>query len=94
MLHDSICRQIAHDPKYYHDPMSFKPERFLHAPEMDPRNFAFGWGRRKCPGIELADSSLFITMAMTLATFKLEPPRDDTGIEILPRDAFISGTVW
>ena len=34
--------------------MTFKPERFLgadgRAPEMDPHNLAFGFGRRVCPG--------------------------------------------
>lgn len=97
-IHRSTRRQIAHDPKYYHNPMSFEPERFLasdtHTPEMDPCRFAFGWGRRKCPGVELADSSLFVTIAMTLAVFKLGPPNDDTGKEMHPRDEFISGTVW
>lgn len=78
--------------------MSFKPERFLtgdeHTPEMDPRTFAFGFGRRKCPGIELAESSLYVTVAMTLAAFKLSPPEDDAGKLMPPRDEYISGTVW
>lgn len=43
-------RQIAHDPENYHDPMAFKPERFLEVdgrmPELDSRNYAFGFGRR------------------------------------------------
>lgn len=41
---------MLHDPNNYHEPMVFRPERFIptedHAPELDPRNIAFGFGRR------------------------------------------------
>lgn len=37
---------MAHDPENYHDPFTFKPERFLGEPELDPRLFVFGFGRR------------------------------------------------
>lgn len=41
---------MAHDPENYHDPFTFKPERFLgedgREPELDPRLFVFGFGRR------------------------------------------------
>lgn len=44
------ARKMLHDPQVYHDPMSFKPERFLstsgHVPEQDPRVACFGFGRR------------------------------------------------
>ncbi|KAJ3978425.1 cytochrome P450, partial [Lentinula detonsa] len=43
--------QMNHDPEVYHDPMSFKPERFLGPkPELDPREACFGFARRICPG--------------------------------------------
>ncbi|KAJ3751482.1 cytochrome P450 [Lentinula detonsa] len=39
--------QMNHDPEVYHDPMSFKPERFLGPkPELDPREACFGFARR------------------------------------------------
>jgi len=38
---------MAHDPKVYSDPFTFKPERFLGpTPEQDPREYVFGFGRR------------------------------------------------
>ncbi|SJL17042.1 uncharacterized protein ARMOST_20583 [Armillaria ostoyae] len=41
---------MTHDPKTYQDPMVFDPTRFLarpkHVPERDPREIAFGFGRR------------------------------------------------
>ena len=43
-------RRILHDPERYHEPMTFKPERFLaidgKEPEDNPSKFAFGYGRR------------------------------------------------
>ncbi|OKP05847.1 O-methylsterigmatocystin oxidoreductase [Penicillium subrubescens] len=44
---------LTHDSEVYHDPMVFKPERFLgidgREPEMDPHAVVFGFGRRVCP---------------------------------------------
>ena len=41
---------LLHDPKTYADPMTFNPDRFIATPgrevERDPRDFAFGFGRR------------------------------------------------
>ena len=43
-------RKILHDPALYVDPMAFNLERFIASPgkavERDPRDFAFGFGRR------------------------------------------------
>lgn len=48
--HLIVGRQMSHDPENYHDPFTFKPERFLEEngrkPELDPRTIAFGFGRR------------------------------------------------
>jgi hypothetical protein len=55
--------------------MAFKPERFLgidgHAPEPDTHNIAFGFGRRVCPGRVLADNSVFLSIAQSLAVFNI-----------------------
>lgn len=49
-----------HDPELYPDPFTFSPDRFMavddtksrsyHGCHPDPRTFAFGFGRRTCPG--------------------------------------------
>ncbi|KAJ6595502.1 cytochrome P450, partial [Mycena vulgaris] len=74
--------EILHDPAIYPAPMEFMPERFLQ-PEKnaadgvnpDPRKFVFGYGRRVCPGKDLADDSVFISASMTLAAFDLSRPK-------------------
>ncbi|KAJ5339389.1 hypothetical protein N7452_006117 [Penicillium brevicompactum] len=70
---------FTHDPDVYHDPMTFKPERFLassdgHIPERDPHLLVFGFGRRACPGRTLADANVFLTVAQTLAVFNMSKP--------------------
>ena len=84
----------------YADPMAFNPDRFYRSHHgdrdedvHDPQAFAFGFGRRKCPGVELADANVFIMMAMSLAAFDLCKATDEAGIDIIPPAEFISGTV-
>lgn len=44
------CRAILHDPAIYPDPYVFDPERYLRKADdglnPDPRDYAFGYGRR------------------------------------------------
>ncbi|KAG6811069.1 hypothetical protein H0H92_009129 [Tricholoma furcatifolium] len=50
---------IMHDPNLYPNPHSFDPERFIirkssadhFLRQPDPRTYAFGFGRRVCPGV-------------------------------------------
>lgn len=78
--------------------MTFNPSRFLNredgvAPECDSSRFGFGFGRRICPGRFLADASLFLTIAKSLAVFDIAKCLDDDGKEVeLPGD-FASGIV-
>lgn len=52
--------------------MAFKPERFLGPEaETDPGRFVFGFGRRICPAQAMADKTLFLNMAQTLAAFDI-----------------------
>ncbi|KAJ0417659.1 cytochrome P450 [Aspergillus carlsbadensis] len=69
---------FCHDPATYKDPMSFNPSRFLgDHPERDPQTMVFGFGRRICPGRFLADSNIYLTIAMSLAAFEIGKPEDE-----------------
>ncbi|KAG2007166.1 cytochrome P450 [Coprinopsis cinerea AmutBmut pab1-1] len=84
---------LLHDPSVYHDPMVFKPERFLGpVPEPDPRNACFGFGRRICPGRILADASVYISVAMLVATFNISKAMKDGEI-VEPSVGQTSGTI-
>jgi cytochrome P450 len=77
----------------YQDPLAFRPERYLNHPLKagaytglaDPYardHFAFGAGRRVCPGLHLAENSLFITLAKIAWAFEIKPAVNEHGMEI------------
>ncbi|KAI0774724.1 CyP450 monooxygenase [Trametes elegans] len=71
---------VSRDPVEYPDPEEFRPERFLGPnPARDPMAYAFGNGRRICPGRYFADSSLFILISSILHTMTIAPPLDESG---------------
>ena len=75
--------------EYYPSPQTFNPVRFLD--EKDPRflsefkgqkihpakagHSSFGWGRRICPGADLAANSLFIALSKLIWSFDILPTR-------------------
>ncbi|EIN03788.1 cytochrome P450 [Punctularia strigosozonata HHB-11173 SS5] len=86
--------RFCRDPATYADPLAFKPERFLGpTPERDPRDFVFGFGRRVCPGINLADSWVFLAVAMSLATLSISPATDADGNAIIPKEEHTTGVI-
>ncbi|KAH9483265.1 Cytochrome P450 monooxygenase 74 [Psilocybe cubensis] len=62
---------LESNPKY--EPSEFIPERFLDkdVKATDPALWAFGFGRRICPGKHLAENSLFIAISMILTVFNI-----------------------
>ncbi|KAL5040935.1 hypothetical protein BDW71DRAFT_212621 [Aspergillus fruticulosus] len=77
---------FTHDASVYKDPSAFNPARFIgDAPEPDPSNLTFGFGRRICPGRLLADSSIFLTIAQSLAVFEISSAGEDAAkAEFMP----------
>jgi hypothetical protein len=88
-------RQIGHDPDNYPDPSSFRPERFLgENPELDPDTYVWGFGRRRCSGIELGKTYCLNIMANTLAVLDIVRAKDANGNEITPSgELFISSHI-
>ncbi|KAF9247139.1 cytochrome P450 [Melanogaster broomeanus] len=87
---------MLHDPRTYTNPNEFNPERFLaregKEPEADPRTTCFGFGRRICPGMHLADASVWISVAMSVAVFDVSKIVEN-GVEITPEVDPSSGTI-
>ncbi|XP_071961006.1 cytochrome P450 2U1-like [Antedon mediterranea] len=71
-------RVIHTDPKYWKDPLQFKPERFLDADQktLIKRDafMPFGIGRRACLGERLAKMEIYIFTSSLLQRFKVELP--------------------
>ncbi|KAI0364881.1 cytochrome P450 [Pilatotrama ljubarskyi] len=79
---------LHRDPFRYPDPYMFKPERYLddtlssadsaHLPDpMERDHWAFGIGRRFCPGVILAEKEVFLGLAHMLWAFNIEPVPGD-----------------
>ncbi|KAK0469239.1 cytochrome P450 [Desarmillaria tabescens] len=86
--------KMLHDPAIYNSPFKFKPERFLGStPEPDPRTVAFGFGRRICPGRVLADASIFISIAMSLAVYDVSKYFSPEGVVTEPDVEQTTGTI-
>jgi hypothetical protein len=88
------CRAILHDDRLFPDPFTFKPERFI-GPDVDPRvhaavDYAFGFGRRVCPGRWMAHAFVWIVVASVLSSFRIEKAVRD-GRVIEPTGAFTPG---
>jgi len=87
---------MLHDPRTYSEPNEFKPERFIarhgKEPEADPRTICFGFGRRICPGLHLADASVWISVAMSLAVFDVSKIIEN-GVEVTPEVDPSTGTI-
>lgn len=80
------------DPTLFPNPRDFNPER--HDPSLslseaalasdyrDRDNWTFGAGRRICPGIHVAERTLFLAAARILWLFTISKARDAEGKEI------------
>ncbi|KAF8132785.1 cytochrome P450 [Boletus edulis] len=84
---------ILRDERTYKDPLEFRPERFLgNAPEPHPSNICFGLGRRRCPGLFLANSTVWLLCAQSLAVFDISK-HVENGVEVTPEFNQVGGTI-
>jgi len=88
---------ITRDKTRYHEPERFLPERFFNADGTlngDTVEYIFGFGRRACPGRDIADSMLWLTLACLLSVFHISKAKDDNGHEIdIDVEAFVDSIV-
>ena len=85
---------MLRDEELYPNADAFRPERFLAAADpatekrRDPRNYVFGFGRRRCPGLHLIEESLWIVMATMVATLDMRKAVGADGKAIEPDVTF------
>ncbi|KAG2067029.1 cytochrome P450 [Suillus decipiens] len=77
---------ISRDPEVYPEPDAFKPQRWIDDQGRlrdDLTFFVYGFGRRICPGLHIANRSVFINSLLILWAFELSldptKPQDDMG---------------
>lgn len=86
---------IHREEKLYPDPEAFRPGRWLESewptfrepldkfPNLQNYS-AFGFGRRICPGMHIAERSLYILIARIAWSSSIQPRTDERGNPILP----------
>ncbi|KAF8075297.1 cytochrome P450 [Lyophyllum atratum] len=89
---------ILHDERLYKDPETFLPERFegldpKEAKRLDPTNYVYGFGRRRCPGNHFAHFAVWYSMASLLSSFVISPDIDEDGKEIPIKAEFEAGAI-
>ncbi|KAG1724633.1 cytochrome P450 [Suillus paluster] len=65
---------ISRDPIVFPDPETFNPQRWLDSEGRLKDNMKFivyGFGRRVCPGLHLANQSMFINLALLFWSFRI-----------------------
>jgi len=87
---------MSRNEAYYPEPDKFLPERFKDKSNedlMDPKHYAFGFGRRVCPGKGFADVSVYMLISNIIATMDISKAHDYQGKEITPVLETTSGFV-
>lgn len=95
------------DPSLYADPEQFCPERHVHGDESNEKSgsnhskaavglerYVWGAGRRICPGMHLAENTLFVILPSILWAFYVRPElnSDGTDMEVdVSDDAYEAG---
>ncbi|KAH8804287.1 cytochrome P450 [Flagelloscypha sp. PMI_526] len=71
------ARSVTMDPEVFKNPSEFNPDRYLHG-EPDVSKYAFGFGRRACPGKDYAMGVVMADVLAVLWAFEILPQTEGT----------------
>ncbi|KAM5535430.1 hypothetical protein V8D89_010952 [Ganoderma adspersum] len=90
---------MTRNARTFPNPETFNPDRYFkvdgtwNTDVLDPTTFAFGFGRRVCPGRHFAIASIYIYVASILHVFNISPKQDTSGKQIEIERDMVSGVV-
>jgi cytochrome P450 len=95
-------RHINYSEELWKNPNEFNPERFLGydlpassylniANPNERDHWSYGAGRRVCPGVHVAEKSLFLNIARVLWAFNISKKVGPDGKAIEPNTAMVPG---
>ncbi|KAF9461149.1 cytochrome P450 [Collybia nuda] len=89
---------ILHDERLYKDAHLFLPSRFENlskedAKRLDPTNYVYGFGRRRCPGNHFAHFAVWFSMVGLLSAFNIAHEVDENGKKIEIKAEFEPGAI-
>lgn len=67
------------NPKVFHDPLIFDPERFIEDPRLKRNLMPFSHGSRQCLGIQLAYAELYLMLGSLWRKFGCKEDKGDEG---------------
>jgi hypothetical protein len=96
-----FCRAINYDPERWESPHEFRPERYLgwdlsaaaYINSADPYqrdHTSYGAGRRVCPGVHVAEKSLYLNISRILWGFNISKKKVG-GNDVEPLNAMVPG---
>ncbi|KAF9491440.1 cytochrome P450 [Pleurotus eryngii] len=84
---------MSRDERVYSVPDLFIPERFLNSDgtfnDADS-SFAFGFGRRVCPGRHMAEATIFMAVASALGVYRISKAKDVHGRDVQVKEEYPS----
>ncbi|XP_058025774.1 25-hydroxyvitamin D-1 alpha hydroxylase, mitochondrial [Ahaetulla prasina] len=88
----TLCHYAtSRDEKYFSDPNSFQPERWLHknASHHPYASIPFGFGKRSCIGRRIAELEVYLALARILMHFEVKPEEEGQIISPMTRTLLV-----
>ncbi|KAM3848940.1 25-hydroxyvitamin D-1 alpha hydroxylase, mitochondrial [Vipera latastei] len=88
----TLCHYAtSRDEKYFSDPNSFQPERWLHknASHHPYASIPFGFGKRSCIGRRIAELEVYLALARILMHFEVKPEEEGQIVSPMTRTLLV-----